>query len=1056
MNQNPQETNIAVVVRVRPRNAKEVRENSPIAVTTNGKKGKEVHIKTSAADLSSKTYTFDKVFGPDADQSLIFEDVVSPILEEVRMGYNCTIFAYGQTGTGKTYTMEGDLDAATGDHAGIIPRTLYSLFETLETETAGEYSVRVSYIELYNEELKDLLSPDDDFRKLKMYEDLNKKGSVVVQGMEEVLVNNAADVIAILQKGSNKRQIASTKMNETSSRSHGIFSITVHIKESTPEGEDLLKVGKLNLVDLAGSENIGRSGAKEKRAVEAGMINQSLLTLGRVINALVERSPHIPYRESKLTRILQDSLGGRTKTCIIAAVSPAKCNLEESLSTLDYAHRAKNIRNKPEINQRMTKKALIKEYISEIERLKAELAVQRDKNGIFLSPETFDRLNNENQSGKDRQDELAKEVVAKEEFIKTLDAKFQSNVELLRNTNDKLDVTMSELEEKKKEFETTMEELRTTQQRLVEQTVLTEAHASTEKQLHAVAGGLVSTLRSSVSDVDGLHEKLDRKSAVEVENMEIFRQFQALLLQAMSTLESQISTFGSSTHTMLTTLTREMTSISEQHSREKTALQSNLEMQLQAFVDRSSQFLQKMQQQDAALTKELEGTAVLGRNMKATFHQKSDEAQEIHSRLFATLKNMITDYQTQIGEFNSSTKSDLSRMFESVKAHVGEQMLLQQRSQKTMEESLHAEIAALRLQNQELTAALARQRQSAAQSRTNLMADIGRLFSTYTEEQDMAIDKVVDATRSRTESRIEAIHKAIQEHRTVIEDAAIMETRFVDQLTTTSGRMLGDLDSGAKRMGDTILGMEQHCGNLEQYVAAFTAYGRHAVGESASQIEERTQQAERAGDLTAFHQSTSDALSEGKDRHCKQLEESCVTLSGWGETTTKQIAAVELFHRDASEQLGQTRNDINCKRLAEDQPTGQTPRKKRYKFPTTWRTTPHPEEVLREYRERGPSTSRRWQPDDPANPFASSTPSIPRSESVSSLETAVASDKENDGSGDRVMRDVDDTPQPGTGGGGAGVSMAFPAGSKLPRTRSRHFTSRRGVDSPVPGRTADG
>ena len=136
-----------------------------------------------------------------------------------------------------------------------------------------------------------------------------------------------------------------------------------------------LKVGKLNLVDLAGSENIGRSGAENKRAKEAGMINQSLLTLGRVINALVEHSPHIPYRESKLTRLLQDSLGGRTKTCIIAAVSPAKCNLEESLSTLEYAHRAKNIRNKPEVNQKMTKRALIREYVNEIERLKADLLV---------------------------------------------------------------------------------------------------------------------------------------------------------------------------------------------------------------------------------------------------------------------------------------------------------------------------------------------------------------------------------------------------------------------------------------------------------------------------------------------------------------------------------------------------------------------------------------------------------------------------------------------------------------------------------------------------------
>jgi len=147
------------------------------------------------------------------------------------------------------------------------------------------------------------------------------------------------------------------------------------MKEPTPDGEDLLKIGKLNLVDLAGSENIRRSGAENSRAREAGKINQSLLTLGRVINALVEHSPHIPYRESKLTRLLQDSLGGRTKTCIIATISPSKTSIEETLSTLDYAHRAKNIRNRPEVNQKMTKKALLQDCMAEIEKLKKDLLV---------------------------------------------------------------------------------------------------------------------------------------------------------------------------------------------------------------------------------------------------------------------------------------------------------------------------------------------------------------------------------------------------------------------------------------------------------------------------------------------------------------------------------------------------------------------------------------------------------------------------------------------------------------------------------------------------------
>jgi kinesin family member 11 len=282
--------------------------------------------------------------------------------------------------------MSGDLadfHGTFGTEAGIIPRTLHRLFHALDAD-GSEYSVKCSFIELYNEELRDLLGFDDD-KKVKLFDDNSRKGGVIIQGMEETLINTAEEGVKRLRSGSHKRQVAATKCNDLSryvppwiklkiSRSHTVFTITVHLKETT-EGEDMVRVGKLNLVDLAGSESIGRSGAADKRAREAGIINQSLLTLGRVINALVERSQHIPYRESKLTRLLQDSLGGRTKTCIIATVSPAKVNIDETLSTLDYANKAKSIHNKPQVNQMMTKKALIKEYVEMIERLKGDLRV---------------------------------------------------------------------------------------------------------------------------------------------------------------------------------------------------------------------------------------------------------------------------------------------------------------------------------------------------------------------------------------------------------------------------------------------------------------------------------------------------------------------------------------------------------------------------------------------------------------------------------------------------------------------------------------------------------
>src|SRR3569833_84894 len=287
-------------------------------------------------------------------------------------GFNCTIFAYGQTGTGKTFTMSGDMTESYGllsDGAGIIPRVQQALYKKLEMEET-ENCERCSFIELYNEELRDLLSADEG-PKLKIYDDNSRKGhaTTVVQGMEERHIASASEGIKRLQEGSLRRQVAATKCNDLSSRSHTVFTITVHVKRTLENGEDFVSAGKLNLVDLAGSENIQRSRAENKRAAEAGLINKSLLTLGRVINALVDRTSHVPYRESKLTRLLQDSLGGRTKTCIIATISPAKSNLEETISPLDYAFRAKNIRNKPQVNQLINKKSLLREFTAELAKL---------------------------------------------------------------------------------------------------------------------------------------------------------------------------------------------------------------------------------------------------------------------------------------------------------------------------------------------------------------------------------------------------------------------------------------------------------------------------------------------------------------------------------------------------------------------------------------------------------------------------------------------------------------------------------------------------------------
>ncbi|OXU30307.1 hypothetical protein TSAR_015423 [Trichomalopsis sarcophagae] len=537
---------IQVFVRVRPANNAEKTSKSPVVVDVPS--NKDIVVRERPQDKLTKKFTFDKVFGPLSKQIDVYNAVVSPLLEEVLAGYNCTVFAYGQTGTGKTFTMEGACNDPTlhwqaDSPAGIIPRALSHLFDELRTLGAQEYSVRVSFLELYNEELFDLLSPNDDASKIRIYEDASRKGAIIIHGLEEVTVHNKSEVYKILEKGSEKRQTAATLMNAHSSRSHTVFSITVHIKENTVDGEELLKTGKLNLVDLAGSENVGRSGAVDRRAREAGNINQSLLTLGRVITALVERAPHIPYRESKLTRLLQESLGGRTKTSIIATISPANMNIEETLSTLDYAHRAKNITNRPEINQKLSKKALLKEYTEEIERLRRDLLATRERNGVYLAQESY----NDMQSTIEVQ---SKEIEEKINHIKALEETMQNKEKLFCDLKMEFETTTNALHQTKEKLESTHNVLMTTKNQLNETVYdrdlhkhLVDKHVSTERTLLNQAKTLLSVAETATTDTQKLHEKINRKKKVEEENESLGQQFRQEMLHRFQHVEEHVGNY---------------------------------------------------------------------------------------------------------------------------------------------------------------------------------------------------------------------------------------------------------------------------------------------------------------------------------------------------------------------------------------------------------------------------------------------------------------------------------------------------------------------------------
>ncbi|KAF9881875.1 kinesin heavy chain [Colletotrichum karsti] len=334
---------IKVVARFRPQNKVELESGGQPIVAFNGE---------DTCTLDSKeaqgSFTFDRVFDMNCKQADIFDFSVRSTVDDILNGYNGTVFAYGQTGAGKSYTMMGSsIEDETG--RGVIPRIVEQIFTSIMSSPSTiEYTVRVSYMEIYMEKIRDLLAPQND--NLPVHEEKNR--GVYVKGLLEVYVSSVQEVFEVMRRGGNARAVAATNMNQESSRSHSIFVVTI-TQKNVETGS--AKSGQLFLVDLAGSEKVGKTGASGQTLEEAKKINKSLSALGMVINALTDgRSSHVPYRDSKLTRILQESLGGNSRTTLIINCSPSSYNDAETLSTLRFGTRAKAIKNKAKVNAELS------------------------------------------------------------------------------------------------------------------------------------------------------------------------------------------------------------------------------------------------------------------------------------------------------------------------------------------------------------------------------------------------------------------------------------------------------------------------------------------------------------------------------------------------------------------------------------------------------------------------------------------------------------------------------------------------------------------------------
>ncbi|XP_030054570.1 kinesin-like protein KIF13B [Microcaecilia unicolor] len=392
---------VKVAVRLRPMNRRELDLHTRCVVDVESNQvvlyPANTNLSKGDARSQPKVFAYDHCFWSMdesitekfAGQDVVFQCLGENILQNAFEGYNACIFAYGQTGSGKSYTMMG-----TADQPGLIPRLCSALFERTQKEENDELSfkVEVSYMEIYNEKVRDLLDPKGSRQSLKVRE--HKVLGPYVDGLSKMAVASYKDIESLMSEGNKSRTVAATNMNEESSRSHAVFNIILtHTLYDVQTGTSGEKVSKLSLVDLAGSERATKTGAAGERLKEGSNINKSLTTLGLVISALADqaagknKNKFVPYRDSVLTWLLKDSLGGNSKTAMVATVSPAADNYDETLSTLRYADRAKNIVNHAIVNEDPNAR-IIRELREEVEKLKDQLS----KAESMKAPELKDRL----------------------------------------------------------------------------------------------------------------------------------------------------------------------------------------------------------------------------------------------------------------------------------------------------------------------------------------------------------------------------------------------------------------------------------------------------------------------------------------------------------------------------------------------------------------------------------------------------------------------------------------------------------------------------------------
>uniref|UniRef100_A0A6Q2YK97 Kinesin-like protein n=1 Tax=Esox lucius TaxID=8010 RepID=A0A6Q2YK97_ESOLU len=631
------ECGVKVMCRFRPLNESE---------TTRGDKYIPKFKGEDTVVITGKPYVFDRVLPPNTAQEQVYDACAKQIVKDVLGGYNGTIFAYGQTSSGKTHTMEGKLHDS--HLMGIIPRIARDIFDHIYSMDENlEFHIKVSYFEIYLDKIRDLL--DVSKTNLAVHEDKNKVP--YVKGCTERFVSSPEEVMDVIDEGKSNRHVAVTNMNEHSSRSHSIFLI--NIKQENVETELKLS-GKLYLVDLAGSEKVSKTGAEGSVLDEAKNINKSLSALGNVISALAEGTKsHVPYRDSKMTRILQDSLGGNCRTTIIICCSPSVYNEAETKSTLMFGQRAKTIKNTVSVNQELTAEEWKKKYEKEkektkglkymIQKLETDQLAEKFKDQMMDQDELLASTRRDGEKLQEDLSRLQRENEAAKEEVKEV---LQALEELAVNYDHK----SQEVENKNRFNRQLSEELnqKSVSRPGMELCSLQELSSHHKKRAAEILGLLLRDL-SEIGSVIGTSDlKMTEVNEVIEEEFTMARLY-------VSKMKSEVKSLVNRSRHLESSLTD--TSRKTQANEKELASCQLLISQLQAKIKSLTDYMQNIEQKKRqleesqdSLMEELHALRLSTKQTNKTLEEQMENHREVHQKQLSRLRDEIDHKQRILDE----------------------------------------------------------------------------------------------------------------------------------------------------------------------------------------------------------------------------------------------------------------------------------------------------------------------------------------------------------------------------------------------------------------------